>query len=371
MSSLPSGWTVKPLGDVATLQRGFDLPVHQRTSGDIPVFAANGPVGTHNVPKVSGPGVVTGRSGTLGEVHYVESDYWPLNTALWVKDFHGNEPKWVARLLKWMRLETHTRGTGVPTLNRNLVHVVPVLVPPLEEQRRIAAILDKADAVRRKRKEAIALTEELLRSAFLEMFGDPVTNPKGWEIVELEQVCHRVTDGTHQSPEWVTEGIPFLFVSNIVEGEIDFNVSKYISEESWVSLTARCPIEVNDILYTTVGSYGNAALVRTEKRFCFQRHIAHIKPDSKKIHPKFLLGLMQSEGIRQQADRQVRGVAQKTLNLRELKKFQVAVPPRNSQEQYVAFRTRIEGCLNNQRDSFATQSNLFNSLLQRAFCGEL
>jgi len=261
--------------------------------------------------------------------------------------------------------------TGIASINKTQLRAFPVPLPPIEEQRRIAAILDKADAVRRKRKEAIALTEELLRSAFLEMFGDPVTNPKGWEIVELEQVCHRVTDGTHQSPEWVTEGIPFLFVSNIVEGEIDFNVSKYISEESWVSLTARCPIEVNDILYTTVGSYGNAALVRTEKRFCFQRHIAHIKPDSKKIHPKFLLGLMQSEGIRQQADRQVRGVAQKTLNLRELKKFQVAVPPRNSQEQYVAFRTRIEGCLNNQRDSFATQSNLFNSLLQRAFCGEL
>ncbi len=262
-------------------------------------------------------------------------------------------------------------GAIFKNLTTHQIADIEIPLPPLEEQRRIAAILDKADAVRRKRKEAIALTEELLRSAFLEMFGDPVTNPKGWEIVELEQVCHRVTDGTHQSPEWVTEGIPFLFVSNIVEGEIDFNVSKYISEESWASLTARCPIEVNDILYTTVGSYGNAALVRTEKRFCFQRHIAHIKPNSKKIHPEFLLGLMQSEGIKQQAERQVRGVAQKTLNLRELKKFQVAVPPRSYQEQYVAFQTRIEGCLNNQRDSFATQSNLFNSLLQRAFRGEL
>ncbi len=77
MSSLPSGWTIKPLGDVATLQRGFDLPVHQRIPGSVPVFAANGSVGTHNVPKVIGPGVVTGRSGTLGEVHYVQNDYWP------------------------------------------------------------------------------------------------------------------------------------------------------------------------------------------------------------------------------------------------------------------------------------------------------
>jgi type I restriction enzyme S subunit len=120
-----------------------------------------------------------------------------------------------------------------------------------------------------------------------------------------------------------------------------------------------------------VGSYGNAALVRTKKRFCFQRHIAHIKPDTQKIHAEFLLGLMQSEGIKQQAARQVRGIAQKTLNLKELKEFKVFLPPRGDQEQYAAFRNKVEQCLNNQRHSFETQSNLFNSLLQRAFRGEL
>lgn len=269
------------------------------------------------------------------------------------------------------RINSTQHGGTRQALTFSQIRDFEIPLPPLEEQRRIAAILDKADAVRRKRQEAIALTEELLRSAFLEMFGDPVTNPKGWEIVELEQVCYRVTDGTHQPPKWATEGIPFLFVSNIVDGEIDFNVSKYITDESWALLTARCPIKVNDILYTTVGSYGNAALVRTEKQFCFQRHIAHIKPDADKIHPEFLLGLMQSDGVKQQADRQVRGVAQKTLNLRELKKFQVAIPPRVYQEQYVAFRRKVEGCLNNQQNSFKTQINLFNSLLQRAFRGEL
>ena len=116
---------MKPLGDVATLQRGFDLPVQARCEGPVTIFAANGPVGTHNVHKVGGPGVVTGRSGTLGKVHFVEDDYWPLNTALWVKDFHGNDPAWIYRLLTWMRLEQFMRGAGVPTLNRNLVHVLP------------------------------------------------------------------------------------------------------------------------------------------------------------------------------------------------------------------------------------------------------
>ena len=129
MIGFPRDWTTKPLGEVATLQRGFDLPVQDRREGPVKIFAANGPVGTHDVPKVRGPGVVTGRSGTLGKVHLVEADYWPLNTALWVKDFHGNDPAWVARLLTWMRLEQFTRGAGVPTLT-NLVHVVDVPLRP-------------------------------------------------------------------------------------------------------------------------------------------------------------------------------------------------------------------------------------------------
>ena len=90
MSRLPTDWATKPLGSVATLQRGFDLPVQARREGPVKIFAANGPVGTHAVHKVEGPGVVTGRSGTLGKVHFVKEDYWPLNTALWVNDFHGN-----------------------------------------------------------------------------------------------------------------------------------------------------------------------------------------------------------------------------------------------------------------------------------------
>ncbi|NCS00368.1 MAG: restriction endonuclease subunit S [Microcystis aeruginosa Ma_MB_F_20061100_S19] len=262
-------------------------------------------------------------------------------------------------------------STTVAIVNKSRFQSLEIPLPPLEEQRRIAAILDKADGVRRKRKEAIRLTEELLKSTFLEMFGDPVTNPKGWEICELQNVCNRVTDGTHQPPNWADEGIPFLFVSNIVNGEIDFKVSKHITEESWFELTSRCPIEINDILYTTVGSYGNAALVRTKNRFCFQRHIAHIKPDSRSIEPEFLLGMMQSDWIRQQADKQARGVAQKTLNLRELKKFTIFTPPIEEQKKYVKLRQGVETQLSYYRSALEQSENLFNSLLQRAFRGEL
>ena len=118
----PKGWDMIPLRKVCPLKRGYDLPVGSRRLGEIPVYGGNGQIGVHSEHKASGPGVVTGRSGTLGVVHYCFEDFWPLNTALYVTDFFDNEPKWISVMLAHFGLERFSRGAGVPTLNRNLVH---------------------------------------------------------------------------------------------------------------------------------------------------------------------------------------------------------------------------------------------------------
>jgi type I restriction enzyme S subunit len=282
-----------------------------------------------------------------------------------------------ARYLLWflIRSEPHLErlatGATVKGIKLPALRSLKIPLPPLPEQRRIAAILDKADAIRRKRQQSLELTDQFLRSAFLDLFGDPVTNPKGWPVLRLEDVCLRITDGTHQSPEWSDEGYPFLFVSNIADGRISFETKKHISEETWRELTRRCPIEINDVLYTTVGSYGNAALVDTERRFAFQRHIAHIKPDASCIDPEFLVGMLQSPAIRSQADRAVKGIAQKTLNLGDLRGFKVFVPPAEAQAEYMELRRRClaQGAV--LADAAAGVAELCGSLMQRAFRGEL
>lgn len=129
VDGVPQGWTREPLGNLLTLQRGFDLPVNERYDGEVPIYASTGINGYHNVAKVSGPGVVTGRSGSLGTVIYVPNDYWPLNTTLWVKEFKKVTPLFSAFLLRSMKLEQYNAGAAVPTLNRNDVHSVEVLAP--------------------------------------------------------------------------------------------------------------------------------------------------------------------------------------------------------------------------------------------------
>ncbi len=145
IGEIPEEWEVKAFSDVMVLQRGFDLPTHSRKKGQYPLMSANGLTDSHSEYKVEGPGIVTGRSGTIGKVHYVEENFWPLNTTLYVKEIYGNNPKFLYYLLSNFRLERFSTGTGVPTLNRNVVHPEKIALPPVHEQKKIALILTKAD----------------------------------------------------------------------------------------------------------------------------------------------------------------------------------------------------------------------------------
>jgi type I restriction enzyme, S subunit len=128
----PVGWEIGRLDDALVLQRGFDLPKGQRQEGNVPVYAATGIVGAHDEAKVKGPGVVTGRSGSLGTVLYIEEDFWPLNTALWVKEFRHSTPILAYYLLSSLELSSFNSGAAVPTLNRNDIHGLPVVLPGRE-----------------------------------------------------------------------------------------------------------------------------------------------------------------------------------------------------------------------------------------------
>ena len=143
---LKNKWERRRLGELATLQRGFDLPTARRTPGKVPVISSGGQTGWHNESKVNAPGVVTGRYGSIGDVHYVVDPFWPLNTTLFVKDFHGNDPKYVFYLLQRLDFRSFSDKTGVPGVNRNDLHQIRVPAPPLPEQKKIAEILSTWDA---------------------------------------------------------------------------------------------------------------------------------------------------------------------------------------------------------------------------------
>ena len=139
-------WIEKKVLDISPLQRGFDLSFSQLKDGNVPVVFSNGINAFHRCAMVKGPGVVTGRSGTIGKLHFVENDYWPHNTTLWVTNFIGNNPRYIFYLLHLVNWTDYMTGSGVPTLNRNDVHEKKMYIPSDEkEQKAIAKILTEMD----------------------------------------------------------------------------------------------------------------------------------------------------------------------------------------------------------------------------------
>lgn len=146
IGEMPESWEVVNLGEVLELKRGFDLPSQDRRPGNVPIVSSSGITGTHVKAMVRGPGVVTGRYGTLGQVYYLEEDFWPLNTSLYVRDFKGNDPLFTCYLLQTLEYGGHNDKSAVPGVNRNSLHIIPVGKPHLEEQKGIAATLRLIDS---------------------------------------------------------------------------------------------------------------------------------------------------------------------------------------------------------------------------------
>jgi type I restriction enzyme, S subunit len=170
-------WFEMTLGDFITLQRGHDLPESERREGNVPVVGSFGITGYHDTAIAKGPGVTVGRSGaSFGTVFYCPGDFWPHNAALYVTDFHGNDEKFVYYFLKTFDFTAYNSGSAQPSLNRNYIYPIPIIVPPLREQRAIAEILgsldDKIEANRHQNETLEATARAIFKSWFVDF--DPV-----------------------------------------------------------------------------------------------------------------------------------------------------------------------------------------------------
>lgn len=179
IGEMPVSWEVVTLGDVIMLQRGFDLPAQDRKPGPFPVVSSSGFFASHVEAKVAGPGVVTGRYGTIGEVFYIESAYWPLNTTLFVKEFKGNDPLFISYFLQTINLQLLNDKTSVPGINRNAAHAIPVGLPSLADQKDIAKVLRACDAKIAALERESALLDELFRALLEELMMGRVSATDG------------------------------------------------------------------------------------------------------------------------------------------------------------------------------------------------
>lgn len=255
------------------------------------------------------------------------------------------------------------RGATFKEISKSIVENIEIPLPAFDEQRKIAAVLDKVSDLIAKRRQQLDKLDLLVKSKFIEMFEDI---PKS-QYRTIKDVCNIVTDGTHQPPKFVSEGIPFLLVSNIANNEVTYETSKFITKETYNELIKRTPIEVGDILLSTVGSYGHPAIVKSNKKFCFQRHIAYLKPNTDVVDSVFLYATILSHEVQSKIDNLVLGVAQKTLNLSAIKSIEIPVPPMEQQKRFCQIFEQADKSKLKIRRSLEKLETLKKSLMQEYF----
>lgn len=244
------GWNKIRLDEFVKFQRGFDLPKDKFLNGSFPVYGSTSILGFHNVAKVKAPGVITGRSGTLGRFQYSTYDFWPHNTSLWVKDFKGNIPKFAYYLMQCLDFADFNSGGAVPTLNKNVLRSFKVDVPPLPSQRKIANILSAYDDLIENNLKRINMLEEMAQNEFNEWYANNLDFEEvnlgsiigheiggGWGSEEQSEEFNKpafVIRGTDidELPNGKLEKVPFRFhkKSNLAsrklqDGDIIFEVS--------------------------------------------------------------------------------------------------------------------------------------------------
>lgn len=280
---------------------------------------------------------------------------------------------------KWLILgeafqnELFKRSTGSTAkgIRSKELAKIKIPLPPLPIQRKIAEVLDAADRIRQRNKEVLAKYDQLAQSVFLEMFGDPVRNEKGWEVKKLSEVCSKITDGTHKTPSYQESGVVFLSAKNVKNYELNDYSPKYISQSEHDVLIKRCKVEKGDILITKSGSLGMAAINNFDFEFSIFESLALVKFLPEKVIGKFLVYFLNTPSTQYQYQNITKGVGVKHLHLTDLRKIETIIPHLTLQNQFASIIERIEQQKAQAQAELEQSEALFQSLMQRAFNGDM
>ena len=232
------------------------------------------------------------------------------------------------------KISGYITGTTRQRISRGNLGKVTVPLPPLSEQRRIAEILDRAEALRAKRRAALALLDELTQSIFLDMFGDPVSNPKGWEWCKLKNVLELITYGLTVRPKYVADGIPLISGKEIRSGIVDYENAAKISQKDFDALSEKAKPTKHDLLFSKTGSIGHTAIIETDSPFALAQNVARLTFAPKLVNYIYALFYLRSGSIQALAKRSVRGNAVKDPQLGVMGDFPFALPPLQLQLEF-------------------------------------
>ena len=301
---VPAGWSRAELQQLVYFQRGFDITKAQQKPGDIPVISSSGVTSFHNEAKAQGPGIVIGRKGTLGSIHFTERAYWPHDTTLWSKEIHGNNARFVYYYLHLFDFQHLDVGNANPTLNRNHIHKLEIAIPPKSIQDAIATVLGAYDDLIATNQRRIALLEDAARSLYHEWFvhlrfpgheSVPVKDgvPEGWLSLTLGDVCDAVGGGTPSTarPEYWGGDVTWVTPTDVTRNDclVLLDSEKKITEAGLANSSAQL-VPPETILMTSRASIGFFALM--DKPACTNQGFISVLPKQDSARMFLLFNLL-------------------------------------------------------------------------------
>ena len=321
--------------------------------------------------------------GDLGKTALVPESYNDANINAQLVLLRANPQQIDPKFLIWcfdtvevkFQITQLQTGTALQQLPVGKLRKIEIPVPPLEEQRRIAEVLERAEELRSKRREAIAQLDTLTQAIFLEMFGDPLINPNNFPIQKLGELCSHIIDCPHSTPTYATKITPYACVrsSDIQNNELIFSDVKYLELEEYKKRIKRGVPQPGDVIYCREGArFGNAALVTDDTPLiCLGQRMMLFRPEPSTANGEFIWGYLSNPIAYHQALREVGGSASPHINIRDITAFQIPVPPISRQREFAQRISAVNKLKATHSASMSELDALFASLQHRAFRGEL
>lgn len=362
IGEVPKHWKVRMFKNFLRLSRGKDLPTEKFIEGEFPVMGSNGCIGYHNEFTTSAPGITIGRSGSVGEVNFVNRNFWAHNTALFVENNYGNYWRFTYYFLKTFDLKSFGAGSVVGTLNRNYIHKERIAFPPKPEQIAIANYLDKAFAdidrvVEIKRKQIENLQQQLksiihhtvtkglnpnaeMKESGVDWIGEV---PKHWKEYRLKDILEKIGSGVTPkggAAEYLDEGIPLIRSQNVLDDKLVYEDIAFISEATHKEMS-NSQVKKGDVLLNITGaSLGRCFYYSINDEANVNQHVCILRP-FKKIETRYLHLLIKSEVGQAEINQSFTGSGREGLNFKSIKRFSFFFPKRNEQRQIINHISKV------------------------------
>lgn len=343
------------------------------SDGKYLVYGANGIIGrydeyNHEQPEV----LMTCRGATCGSINISKPFSWINGNAMVVHPKYNNlGQSFLKYLLQGIDLSCVITGAAQPQITRQSLQPVKVVVPPILEQEKIVAELDCLTGIIEKKKQQLEELDKLAQSIFYDMFGDPITNEKGWEMKRLEDISSLITDGSHYSPQNDENGdIPMLSVKDMQQTRFSYDACKWIGREEYAKLLANgCKPLKNDVLIAKDGSFFKYIFVLTEEREqAILSSIAILRPKTSVVNPRFVSGYLSTAEVFSKVEREyLTGTAIKRVILKGIRRMPIILPPLSNQNEFAQKVEAIEKQKELVKQSIVETETLFNSRMDYWF----